>query len=192
MNGVIIYSSKTGTTKKFAHYIKEKTNFDCFNLRNKTFKKQFKFNEYDFIVLGAPFRMTLLDKPMRKFLKKYGNYLLDKQFAIFGVGISNSVYGQMFKYYDNLIAESVCSVWLNGEIVREGLKGISLSIANAIAVQFEKNNQTLPTINQEDLDRFCNKIISPESDIDFKTNFENPIDTEEDEFVDDEDIDDDK
>jgi menaquinone-dependent protoporphyrinogen oxidase len=184
MKGVIVYSTKTGTTKKCAEYIKEQTNFEIFNLRDKTYKKQFVFDDYDFIVLGAPYRMSMLDKPMKKFLKKYGNYLLDKKFAIFGVGISKQSYGQMFKYYDNLIEESVCTVWLSGELVTQGIKGISVSISSALIAQYEKNNQPLPQINQIDLERFCKKIIAPESDIEFKTNL--IINSEDDEDIDEE------
>jgi menaquinone-dependent protoporphyrinogen oxidase len=190
MKGVIIYSSKTGTTKKCADYVKEKTEFDLFDLRGKEFKKEFKFQNYDYFVLGAPFRMGMLDKPMKKFLKTYGNFLLDTKFAIFGIGITNNSYQQMRKYYDNLIDEAVLAVWLGGEIVTKDKKGLKLSLVTVLAAQYEKEGRPLPELNQSDLEKFTIKINSPDSQISFENDMKNIINEEEDDLMEDNDNDD--
>ena len=50
MNGIIVYKSKYGATKKYADWIAERTGFTCVRLEDTDVKKLLK---YDVIIFGG-------------------------------------------------------------------------------------------------------------------------------------------
>lgn len=72
MKGIIIYSSKTGNTKKMAEKIydkiKEKFDIDIFNLREIK-----NVDEYDYVLLGSFIDRGTFETNAMRFLKKINN-----------------------------------------------------------------------------------------------------------------------
>jgi len=81
--GIILYQSKYGATKKYAHWLAEETGFDCLETdRAKTSQLQ----QYDTIILGGGiYASGILGL---SFLKKNIEQLKDKKIAVFCVGAS--------------------------------------------------------------------------------------------------------
>ena len=83
MNGVILYQSKYGATKRYAEWLSEETGFKCIET------KKADINEiiaYDTIILGGGiYASGIAGLP---FLKKNINKLTDKKIIVFCCGAS--------------------------------------------------------------------------------------------------------
>ena len=53
MKTLIVYTSQTGFTKRYAEWIAEKSEADIFNLKDVQKKKEAFFNEYDAIIYAG-------------------------------------------------------------------------------------------------------------------------------------------
>lgn len=83
MNGIIMYQSRYGSTKKYAEWLSEKTGFDI--IRTKEIKADM-LDKYDIIVLGGGvYASGVLGL---SFLKKNISKLKGKKLAVFCVGAS--------------------------------------------------------------------------------------------------------
>ena len=83
MNGIIMYQSRYGSTKKYAEWLSEKTGFDI--IRTKEIKPDM-LDKYDIIVLGGGvYASGVLGL---SFLKKNISKLKGKKLAVFCVGAS--------------------------------------------------------------------------------------------------------
>lgn len=83
MNGIIMYQSRYGSTKKYAEWLSEKTGFDI--IRTKEIKPDM-LDKYDVIVLGGGvYASGVLGL---SFLKKNISKLKGKKLAVFCVGAS--------------------------------------------------------------------------------------------------------
>lgn len=82
-NGIILYQSKYGATKKYADWLKEETGYDCIETKNA---KVSLVKEYDVIVLGGGVYASGIAG--LNFLKKNIGSLSDKKIAVFAVGAS--------------------------------------------------------------------------------------------------------
>lgn len=82
-NGVILYQSKYGATKKYVDWLKEETGYDCIETKNA--KVSF-VQKYDVIVLGGGVYASGIAG--LHFLKKNISSLSDKKIAVFSVGAS--------------------------------------------------------------------------------------------------------
>ncbi len=83
MNGIILYQSKYGATKKYAKWLSEETGFPCTEI------KQAKISDvqrYDAIILGGGIYASGIAG--LSFLKKHINHLQGKQILVFCVGAS--------------------------------------------------------------------------------------------------------
>lgn len=82
-NGIIIYQSKYGATKKYANWLAEMTAFDCMETPNATLDK---VSQYRTIVLcGGIYASGIAGL---SFLKKHVRDLDGKKIAVFCVGAS--------------------------------------------------------------------------------------------------------
>ena len=50
MKGIIIFNSQTGFTKKYAEWLRESTNFECFEFKKV---KRKNLSEYDTIIFAS-------------------------------------------------------------------------------------------------------------------------------------------
>lgn len=82
-NGIILYRSKYGATKKYADWLKEETGYECMETK---YAKLSSVQKYDVIVLaGGVYASGIAGL---QFLKKNMNSLSDKKVAVFAVGAS--------------------------------------------------------------------------------------------------------
>ncbi len=82
-NGIILYQSKYGATKKYVDWLKEKTDYDCVETKKA---KIDLVQKYDVIVLGGGVYASGIAG--LHFLKKNISSLSDKMIAVFAVGAS--------------------------------------------------------------------------------------------------------
>ena len=82
-NGVILYQSKYGATKKYAKWLEEETGFDC--IETKKAKIDF-LQKYDVIVLGGGVYASGIAG--LQFIKKNIGQLKNKKLIVFAVGAS--------------------------------------------------------------------------------------------------------
>ena len=81
--GIILYQSKYGATKKYANWLSDKIGFDCINVNKADIKK---ITQYDVIVLGGAIYASGISG--LSFLKKHMEALRGKRLAVFCVGAS--------------------------------------------------------------------------------------------------------
>ena len=83
MNGVILYQSKYGATKRYAEWLSEETGFKCKETKKADINE---IIEYDSIILGG----GIYDSGIAglSFLKKNINKLADKKIIVFCCGAS--------------------------------------------------------------------------------------------------------
>ena len=81
--GIILYQSKYGSTKKYAHWLAEETGFDCLETDKA---KASELQQYDTVILGGGiYASGILGL---SFLKRNIGQLKGKKVAIFCVGAS--------------------------------------------------------------------------------------------------------
>lgn len=81
--GIILYQSKYGATKKYAHWLQTETGFDCLETKSADLDQ---LCEYDTIILGGGvYASGILGL---SFLKKNIDNLADKKILVFCVGAS--------------------------------------------------------------------------------------------------------
>lgn len=83
MNGIILYQSKYGATKKYADWLSEETGFGCLETKKSDIKNLAK---YDIIVLAGGIYVSGIAGI--SFLKKHFDLLKNKRIAVFCVGAS--------------------------------------------------------------------------------------------------------
>lgn len=83
MNGIILYQSKYGATKKYADWLTSATGYDCIETKNAAVSN---VEEYDVIILAGGIYASGIAG--LKFLKKNIGKLGEKRIAVFGVGAS--------------------------------------------------------------------------------------------------------
>lgn len=96
IKGVILYQSKYGATKKYADWLKEKTNFDCVETKSANAKQ---IADYDIIILGGGIYASGIAG--LSFLKKNYSMLKNKKMAVFCVGASpydEAAYNQIIEH----------------------------------------------------------------------------------------------
>ena len=84
MKTLVIYTSQTGFTKKYAKWMAESMNADLFDVKDVQKKENSFFDEYDAIVYAGWFMAEKIAK-VNWFLDKAQNWK-DKQLAVVGVG----------------------------------------------------------------------------------------------------------
>ena len=83
MNGIILYKSKYGATKKYADWLSESTGFPCIETDKADIKA---VSEYDVIILGGGIYASGIAG--FSFLKKNIAKLKDKKLIVFCCGAS--------------------------------------------------------------------------------------------------------
>lgn len=101
-NGIILYQSKYGATKKYADWLKEATHFDCLETKKAGIQQ---IEPYDTILLGGGIYASGIAGI--SFLKKNMPRLQGKKVAIFCVGASP---------YEEAALQKICEHNLKGEL----------------------------------------------------------------------------
>lgn len=95
-NGIILYKSKYGATKKYAEWLKEATKFDCIETKKADIDK---VKEYDVIILGGGIYASGIAG--LSFLKKNIHILKGKKIIVFCAGASpydKDAYNEVYKH----------------------------------------------------------------------------------------------
>lgn len=135
MKTLIIYASKTETTKKCANLLKEKLNdVDISNIKSLNID----INNYDLIIIGSPIRMGLIDKNIKKFLINNLDILKSKKAAYF---ICCGFKENYLKYFEQNFPQELLYMALiydtfGGELDLEKQKGFDKFIVKMVS----KNN----------------------------------------------------
>src|SRR5665647_1152180 len=83
MKTLIVYASKTGTTKKCATYLYDKIKKDKEAVLLDLSKNAEDVSIYDTVIIGSPIRAGKIQKSVKNFMEKYQNILKDKDLYIF-------------------------------------------------------------------------------------------------------------
>lgn len=83
MNGMILYQSKYGATKKYAQWLSEKTGFPCIETKQASLSE---VRKYDVLLLGGGIYASGIAG--LSFLRRNIKDLRDKKIAVFCVGAS--------------------------------------------------------------------------------------------------------
>ena len=153
MEYLIVYTSKTGTTKKCAEILKEKLeNSTLINLE----EKNPNLEKYSTIIIGTPIRMGKIDSKIKKFIKNNEKILLTKKVGYFVCCYFENEYDNYFKanFKEELLKHSIIYSSFGGLIDLNKLKGFSKIIANMVVKTNKKNTK----INEENINKFLEKI----------------------------------
>ncbi len=78
MNGIIIYQSKYGSTKQYAHWLKEETGFEAYDLIHSPLEA---ISNADLVILGCS---IFADKPkMATWINENWDYFQDKKLILY-------------------------------------------------------------------------------------------------------------
>lgn len=155
MKTLIIYTSKTGTTKKCANLLKEKLNdVDIANIKSLNND----LNSYDLIIIGTPIRIGLIDKNIKKFLINNLDILKTKKTAYF---ICCGFKENYLKYFEQnfpqeLLDSALIYDTFGGELNLEKQKGFDKFIVKMVS----KNNPHKEDIKilTKNIDNFVKKL----------------------------------
>ncbi|MDR0909422.1 MAG: flavodoxin domain-containing protein [Spirochaetaceae bacterium] len=96
MNGIIIFKSKYGATKKYAEWLSEDLHFDCVEIKNINTQQ---LMQYDTIILGGGIYASGIAG--LSFLKKNIDKLSGKKIIVYCVGASpyeEEAFSEIYKY----------------------------------------------------------------------------------------------
>lgn len=129
MKTLIVYASKTGTTKKAAGLLAEKVGADLFDLSDGTPDPA----AYDTVVVGGSIRVGALHKSAKSFLTDHLDALKAKRYALF-VCCCSPPDDELFQnaFGDDALADAVVVASFGGEMDIEKQKGADKLIVKMI------------------------------------------------------------
>jgi len=165
MKIAILYGTKYGTTKKVAESI-----FKLLENHNKDYDESIDVKlinlkekddanlDCDFLIIGSPVYMGRIRKEVRNFLKKYENTLIDKRFALFICGASETEgIDQVNKVFPSeIVNHAIATAFLGGELNIDKMKFMDKKIAQLIIKGADKEFK----IDDVAIDEFVEKIKS--------------------------------
>ena len=114
MKGVILYMGRFGSTRQYAHWIKEATGFPVFNVK----KEKPDLNKYDLLIVGSA---IMISKPtIRKWLKKHWPEIKEKPALLFTVSGAApddpDLQKWLHNYIDREIIDKITYIPLRGRL----------------------------------------------------------------------------
>ena len=103
MKTLVVYTSQTGFTKRYAEWIAEKSQADIFTLKDVQKKTETFFNEYDAIIYAGWCMASKVVK-LEWFLEKANN-LKDKKLVVVAVGASPNEAPETSVAMNNLLSD---------------------------------------------------------------------------------------
>ncbi len=129
---LIIYSTKTGTTKKCAALLAANIGADSCDLFDIG-EKLPEISEYDCVVLGSYVRMGVIDKKISAYIKKHKDELFGTNFGIFICScLSDKVSEAITKNFSDEIMDNALIDCFGGELPEEKIKGMDKFIVNSL------------------------------------------------------------
>lgn len=133
MRTLIVYATKTGTTKKCAALLAANLGIDSCALWNMADGEP-DLSGYDALVLGSPLRMGVIDKKMAAFLEKKKAEVLERRFGIFLCGcLEEKVSEAITKNFSEEFLEKARSVeYFGGELSAEKTRGLEKLVIRSL------------------------------------------------------------
>lgn len=91
MNKILLYTSKTGSTKKCAEYIVNDRSVEMHDITSFNGS----LDDYDTIILGSPVYIGQIAKVMTEFIKANEDLLLNKELIIYLCSMNQDTYEEM-------------------------------------------------------------------------------------------------
>ena len=125
MKTLIIYATKSGTTKKCAALLAANLGIESCALWNMADGEP-ELSDYDCLVFGSPLRMGVIDKKISAFLQKKKAEILERRFGLFLCGcLEEKVSEAITKNFSEDFLEKARSVeYFGGELSAEKGKGL--------------------------------------------------------------------
>ena len=157
MKKVIVYASKTNTTKECAERIyNEVEGFDLIDLNEKG---KHKIDDYDVVVLGSYFRIARAPKAMRKFVNKNFKKILTKEVYMFCLGNPDSFEKLLEKNYPSKFIEHLAYRANFGAKLRiDTAKGYEGTLIAGMLQSYEVEGKEPPTLIEENIVNFIEKL----------------------------------
>lgn len=160
MDILIIYDSKTGTTKKCVDMILKGINgqADVVNIGENKLSND--LNKYKKVIIGSYVNIGRISSKINKFCRDNIKTLLEKQVYIFlCTGISSNYKKYLKENFDEkLLSNAIFSESLGGEYNTSDLKGFKKFMIELIIKNNRKNGIDDPKIIEENVTRIINVI----------------------------------
>ena len=161
MKTAIIYSSKTGTTKKCAALLAANIGADSCDLFEVT-EALPDISDYECVVVGSYVRMGVIDKKISAFLEKNKEKLFETKFGLFICScLSDKVSEAIIKNFsDEFMDHAAIIDCFGGELPKDKLKGMDKLIVNSI-IKIAKTDPTFKVsekIVPESITNFSNVL----------------------------------
>lgn len=161
MKTLIIYSSKTGTTKKCAALLAANIGADSCDLFEVS-ENIPEISDYECVAIGSYVRMGVIDKKISAFLQKHKEELFGTKFGLFICScLQDKVSDAITKNFSEEFMDHAAIIdWFGGTLPEDKIKGMDKFIVKSI-IRIAKTDPTFSV---------CEKIV-PES----ITNFANVL-----------------
>ena len=161
MKTLIIYSTKTGTTKKCAALLAANIGADSCDLFEIN-EKIPAISDYECVAIGSYVRMGVIDKKISAFLEKNKEELFNTKFGLFICScLSDKVSEALIKNFsDEFMDHAAIIDCFGGELPKDKIKGIDKLIVNSI-IKIAKTDPTFTvseSIIPESITNFSNVL----------------------------------
>ncbi len=160
MKTLIIYSTKTGTTKKCAALLAANIGADSCDLF-EIGEKLPEISNYECVVLGSYVRMGVIDKKIASFIKKNKEELFKTNFGIFICScLSDKVSEAIIKNFSDEIMDNAIIDCFGGELSEDKIKGMDKFIVNSLLkiAKTDPDFRVVTSINPGAITHFANAL----------------------------------
>lgn len=142
MKTLIIYSSKTGTTKRCAALLAANIGADSCDMFSID-EKLPELSGYDCVAIGSYVRMGVIDKKIAAFLSKNKDELFKMKFGLFICScLADKVSEAITKNFSDEFMDNAAIIdWFGGELPKDKLKAMDKIIVNSI-IKIAKTDHT--------------------------------------------------
>lgn len=161
MKTLIIYSSKTGTTKRCAALLAANIGADSCDLVEIT-EKIPELSDYECVVIGSYIRMGVVDKKISAFLEKHKEELFGMKFGLFVCcGLADKVSEAITKNFsDEFMDHAVIIDCFGGELPKENIKGVEKIFVSSVKkiAKVDQNFRLFEKIIPESITNFSDVL----------------------------------
>lgn len=142
MKTLIIYSSKTGTTKRCAALLAANLGADSCDMFSID-EKIPQLSGYDCVAIGSYVRMGVIDKKIAAYLKNNKEELFGMKFGLFICScLADKVSEAITKNFSDEVMDNAAIIdWFGGELQKDKIKAMDKIIVNSI-IKIAKTDPT--------------------------------------------------
>ena len=171
MKIAVIYASVGGTTRECAELLKKELKTHAVELFDLSLGEP-DLNGYDTLVIGFPIRMGKAMKIARRFIKKHADELVGRRVAYYiCCGFVDCFEEYAVKAIPRGLYERAIAVsCLGGSLEPSRFKGLDRLVVKAVRAEIlgggengeQRSDMSLPTVMDENISQFADKIKSVE------------------------------